>query len=570
MAMNVGVGDRARGWMRGWAIHPRPAQQVAPSGPPVITTTQWDELIMNSPARFLWFFPCFLMAVSSTRGFRQDIGWWFALAVAVLASAFVARLYHGVNWSRRLGVDIGLLTVVSHAVTVSATLALHDDHALLYSLLIAHSFAVTLTYGRHYDTRAAMLITLAMYLGVVLALVAGRQFAPAAVAPAWRGVAIALTPATLAMAGALRFSQLLRQRIAQDQEAVHQALRDPLTGLANRAGWDAQIAPYVSAAAAGQGGLSVIVIDMDGLKDLNDSFSHATGDEALRRFGAALLERRGDHDVLARIDGDQFVIAVPHAAGADPQPLLDRYRPAIAGTLWVDPAGPRMVLSGSWGAATWGQDGSTVASLLRVADHRMMLAKTEPSAPPAAVADGDGLLPYLPRGRRATAEMLAIIVEASRDLARSGDPDAFLRLAGRRAMQLTSATHAALAVGDDAPMFRRRLRVRRTASGWCFEEADLPEGRSSLLEHVVATGEAFLSNDPATEPLVCRSSVRRLGLYNVLMTPLKAADGRVVGVLQLSNKLGRAPFTAHDLRVAQTFAALASPAIERAAAARPG
>ena len=100
------------------------------------------------------------------------------------------------------------------------------------------------------------------------------------------------------------------------QEDVRKlADRDPLTGLANRRG----LAEVFRAAQPG--GATLLFFDLDEFKKINDRHGHAAGDEALRRFAAALRESFRPSDSLVRYAGDEFLVV---AAGLDPSSVADR------------------------------------------------------------------------------------------------------------------------------------------------------------------------------------------------------------------------------------------------------
>lgn len=89
------------------------------------------------------------------------------------------------------------------------------------------------------------------------------------------------------------------------------SLRDALTGLHNRRHFDAQCAQFFASAQRYERPFSVMLCDIDHFKSVNDRFSHATGDEVLRRLGEILQQSMRGSDLVARYGGEEFVVAFP-------------------------------------------------------------------------------------------------------------------------------------------------------------------------------------------------------------------------------------------------------------------
>ncbi|WP_448611787.1 diguanylate cyclase [Geodermatophilus sp. URMC 60] len=90
---------------------------------------------------------------------------------------------------------------------------------------------------------------------------------------------------------------------------------DPLTGLANRRRWDAELTEACAAARRAGTSLAVVLVDVDRFKQVNDRHGHTGGDEALRLIASALTARVRDGDVVARLGGDELAVLLP---GTDP------------------------------------------------------------------------------------------------------------------------------------------------------------------------------------------------------------------------------------------------------------
>jgi diguanylate cyclase (GGDEF)-like protein len=127
--------------------------------------------------------------------------------------------------------------------------------------------------------------------------------------------------------GAVVARQRTIERVIADSE------RDVLTGLLNRRGWERALAAEEARCARSGLPATVIVLDLDGLKQVNDSAGHAAGDDLLRRTAEVLQEDSRPTDVLARLGGDEFAVLVT-ATGSDPDDAgADAYVARLSGRL---------------------------------------------------------------------------------------------------------------------------------------------------------------------------------------------------------------------------------------------
>ena len=96
-------------------------------------------------------------------------------------------------------------------------------------------------------------------------------------------------------------------------ELRERAVRDPLTGLFNRRFLDELLEHELARARRDQTPLSVVMVDIDHFKDVNDVYGHAVGDEVLSVVSAQLLENSRRADTVARVGGDEFVLVLPNS-----------------------------------------------------------------------------------------------------------------------------------------------------------------------------------------------------------------------------------------------------------------
>jgi diguanylate cyclase (GGDEF)-like protein len=148
------------------------------------------------------------------------------------------------------------------------------------------------------------------------------------------------------------------------------ARTDPLTGLANRRAFEQALDQRLAADAPET--FAVLMLDVDGLKQVNDARGHAAGDAVLKRVASVLSAELRKTDLAARWGGDEFLLLLP---GLDQVGALSLAR-RIGGTL-LNPDDPAGVISVSIGTAAFPADGATADSLLAAADRSMYVEKRQ-------------------------------------------------------------------------------------------------------------------------------------------------------------------------------------------------
>jgi diguanylate cyclase (GGDEF)-like protein len=148
------------------------------------------------------------------------------------------------------------------------------------------------------------------------------------------------------------------------------AARDQLTGLCNRRNFDQRLEGAMARVTRHGDVFSLLMIDIDHFKNINDYYGHSIGDEVLRRFGEVLTARLRQNDVAARWGGEEFVVLADGANLDNARALAEQVRESVATTTF-SPV-PRVTVS--IGIADY-QEGETGDDLLRRADKALYGAK---------------------------------------------------------------------------------------------------------------------------------------------------------------------------------------------------
>ena len=126
----------------------------------------------------------------------------------------------------------------------------------------------------------------------------------------------------------------------------HVSMTDSLTGLANRRHFDRRLRDELARVDRYEHPLTVMLLDLDGLKGINDASGHEAGDNALRAVARTLQRTCRATDLAARIGGDEFTVLAPNITEADARTLAERIRKTlITEATWVGTALPPLTLS---------------------------------------------------------------------------------------------------------------------------------------------------------------------------------------------------------------------------------
>jgi diguanylate cyclase (GGDEF)-like protein/PAS domain S-box-containing protein len=163
--------------------------------------------------------------------------------------------------------------------------------------------------------------------------------------------------------------------VAREEQARFMAHRDVLTGLPNRRQFDTSAAEMLAEAQASGHTAALCFLDLDGFKPVNDEHGHAAGDVLLQEMARRMTQCLRGNDVVFRFGGDEFVLLLPHVKDDSTcSMVLARLLTAIEQEVTL-PAGGKVRVTGSIGAALLGEAGDSLDELLHAADAAMYLAK---------------------------------------------------------------------------------------------------------------------------------------------------------------------------------------------------
>lgn len=154
----------------------------------------------------------------------------------------------------------------------------------------------------------------------------------------------------------------------------HRATHDMLTGLPNRALFFERLRDQLVLAEREQTGFALLILDMDGLKPINDSLGHRAGDAAIREVGARIRATLRSCDTVARLGGDEFGVLIPRIADPEGvQRLANRVTSQLAADFVFEHK--PLALGASVGMAIYPDDGESPETLLEAADKAMYASK---------------------------------------------------------------------------------------------------------------------------------------------------------------------------------------------------
>lgn len=349
------------------------------------------------------------------------------------------------------------------------------------------------------------------------------------------------------------------------QHERRSAVTDSLTGILNRRGLEERLDSELTLAQDRRLPLSLLVIDCDDFKDINDRAGHEFGDALLHQVAHILGDSVPEGAQAARLGGDEFVVMLPGAGAESAAALGGRVRDLLAEGL-TDAGFPLRI---SAGISTYPFDGATTSALLRAADQALYAAKSagknriasfrDIAHPDPSLYDGlEAGVKTLPRGRADGSSLADVLASAAAIEAEDTVDGVCSRLCKTLVFVVGATACSASKVDGDYLVDATKHALREV---WFGDEAayrlsDFPltvetlrAGRPrelSFLDAEVDPAEAFI--------------LRELSMNALLMLPLRVA-GRTWGLVELYERRLRR-FTADDIGIARLLATQAERRLE--------
>jgi diguanylate cyclase (GGDEF)-like protein len=191
------------------------------------------------------------------------------------------------------------------------------------------------------------------------------------------------------------------------EQTQEDSLTDPLTGLPNTRFLFMHLTRELARAERLESEVSLLVMDLDGFKEINDSYGHHVGDKALREVARVLRNGIRPYDICVRYAGDEFVVVLSGCGADEAEQKQRELQRAIEDIPFEVSPGRVVQLGSSFGYAVFPRDGQAYETLLSTADRRMYqdkaqrkgraLTPSEPATVPEANLSRPSVFAKIPR-----------------------------------------------------------------------------------------------------------------------------------------------------------------------------
>jgi len=302
---------------------------------------------------------------------------WIGLFLIVdLAVAWIAYSAYAGHLAVRLSMEGGALVFCALNVAVMLSRQIHSPLMVIFGIsvtwfaLSSLAFIVAVPWNHMWWLAHAIFAGgfLLLSYGVVQAFRTTRSFS----------TIYSQEELMARLAEAMAGTQSALQEVQRsNQKLEHLAATDPLTGAGNRRHFIERIGAEIVRAKRSGAPLSLLSLDLDHFKEINDVRGHIVGDEVLCGFVRKCLEAIRPYDSVARVGGEEFMVLLPGATLDAACAVGERLRSAIEGSAFEVGSRPSIDVTISIGVSEFGRDGDTLDELLSVADRRLYRAKHE-------------------------------------------------------------------------------------------------------------------------------------------------------------------------------------------------
>ena len=169
------------------------------------------------------------------------------------------------------------------------------------------------------------------------------------------------------------FAEMRKQVRSRQSELEHQALHDALTSLPNRTLLQDRMKQAINAARREHKNITLLMIDLDRFKDINDTLGHHVGDNVLKEVGNRLIDTLRQIDTVARLGGDEYAVLLPDTDIAAAEIIAKKILVALENVFVIDEL--NLFIKASVGLAEYPSHGKDASTLVQHADVAMYVAK---------------------------------------------------------------------------------------------------------------------------------------------------------------------------------------------------
>jgi diguanylate cyclase (GGDEF)-like protein len=330
-------------------------------GPDALPTVTYDRVVRV----VAWAFIVAVSAIVAASGLwpATQTAIFVLMAIAGLFLLVVHELIPASVFGGARPIVEGSVAITFATLLVVLTGGPNSPFFFAYALIVAGAALVL-------PPRVAILVTGFAVGGYLVGVLADPTLVP--LDPA-QVVVVSLNITALVLLAYLAIVMAREQRRARDA-AIRLSTVDVLTGLGNRAYLVAALEREIERSARSRRGFCLLMLDLDGLKPINDRYGHFEGDRVLRGIGEVIRHRVRRIDTAARWGGDEFVVLLPETEPDGAYVLAEKIRSGVV-ELDIESGSQRIRTSLSIGLVAFPADGRTIDDLMIAADQAMYASK---------------------------------------------------------------------------------------------------------------------------------------------------------------------------------------------------